>query len=177
MFSKRTMAALALAALAAAGAWAQQITRVAVVDLPKVYATFFRDSKAVRDFEERGARVKAEIERMTAEIQTLQRSKVDAAAAGDQEKALRLEAEAARKDSFLREYYRVKTAELEDQRKKLSQSDAFLSQVLAAIGKVAEAEGFSVVLKLSDAAGVVWYSPTVDISDKVVQALLAEAGR
>ena len=42
---------------------AQQLTRFAVVDLPKVYLAFFRESRAVRDFEERSARVKEALER------------------------------------------------------------------------------------------------------------------
>jgi outer membrane protein len=70
---------------------AQQLTRFAVVDLPKVYTAFFRDSRAVREFEERSARVQTEIDRMTAEIQTLRSSHLDAQGRGDQAQALRRE--------------------------------------------------------------------------------------
>ncbi len=48
---------------------AQQLTRIAIVDLPRVYTAFMAESRAVRDFEERSARVQADIDRMTAEIQ------------------------------------------------------------------------------------------------------------
>ncbi|MDR3145551.1 MAG: OmpH family outer membrane protein, partial [Treponema sp.] len=57
---------------------AQQLTRFAVVDLPRVYTSFFRDSRAVREFEERSARVQAEIDRMTAEIQSLRSAQLNA---------------------------------------------------------------------------------------------------
>jgi len=33
--------------------FSQQLTRFAVIDLPKVYQAFFRDSRAVRDFEDK----------------------------------------------------------------------------------------------------------------------------
>jgi len=174
---KRSGVIIALFWATAAMLQAQQLTRFAVVDLPKVYTTFFRDSKAVRDFEERSARVQSEVDRMSADLQTLQSSRLEAESAGNQEQVLRLEGEIFKKSEYLKEYYRLKTAELEDQRKKLSQSGTFLQQVYEEIKLVAESEGFSIVLNLKESAGILWYSPTVDITDKVIQNLMTKAGR
>ncbi|MFA6508037.1 MAG: OmpH family outer membrane protein [Treponemataceae bacterium] len=156
---------------------AQQLTRFAVIDLQRVFTTFYRDSKAVRDFEERSARVQADVDRMTAELQGLQRTKVDAESAKDSAGVLRLDQEITKKTDFLREYYRVKTAELEDQKKKLSQSSTFYQQVYDQIRSVAESDGYSIVLNLKDSSGIIWYSPTVDITDSVIQNLNTKAGR
>ncbi|MDR3335660.1 MAG: OmpH family outer membrane protein [Treponema sp.] len=156
---------------------AQQLTRFAVVDLTKVYTSFFRDSRAVREFEERSARVQAEIDRMTAEIQKLRSDQLDAQAKGDESRALRLENEIYRKSEYLKEYYQVKTAELADQRNKLSQSGSFLDQVYSEIRYIAESEGYSMVLNLKENTGILWYSQTVDITEKLIQNLLAKAGR
>ncbi|GAB1482853.1 OmpH family outer membrane protein [Treponema sp.] len=152
---------------------AQQLTRFAVVDLPKVYTVFYRDSKVVRDFEERSARVQSEIDRMSAEVQSLQAAKLDADAAGDHDRALRLETDLYKKSDFLREYYRVKTAELEDQKKKMSQSNSFLQQVYDEIKLVAESEGLWLELwaNSSGSSSILWYSPTVDVTDKIIQNL------
>lgn len=155
---------------------AQQLTRFAVIDLAKVYSAFFRDSRAVRDLEERSARVNAEIARMTAELQALNSQKLDAQATGDEQAVLRLESEIFRKSEYLKEYYRIKSAEIEDQKLKLSQSNAFLQQVMDEVRLVAESEGYSIVLK-KDTEGVLWYSPTVDITDIVIQKLMTKAGR
>jgi outer membrane protein len=174
---KRVLAILTLAAAFAVPAASQQLTRIAVVDLQRVFTTFYRDSKAVRDFEERSARVQSEIDRMTAEIQNLQRDKVDAERAQDSERVLRLESDIYKKTSFLQEYFRVKTAELEDQKKKLSQSSAFFQQVHDEIGLVAEKEGYSMVFNLRESTGVLWYSRTVDITDLVIESLNTKAGR
>ncbi|GHT63078.1 outer membrane protein [Spirochaetia bacterium] len=157
--------------------YAQQLTRFAVVDLPKVYTAFFRDSRAVREFEERSARVQTEIDRMTAEIQRLRSSHLDAQARGDQTQALRLENEIYRKSEYLKEYFQVKTAELEDQKNKLTQSGSFLDQVYDEIRFIAESEGYSMVLNLKEKNGILWYSPTVDITDKLIQNLASKAGR
>jgi outer membrane protein len=174
---KRFFLTALIAAACVAPAAAQQLTRIAVVDLQRVFTTFYRDSKAVRDFEERSARVQSEIDRMTAEVQGLQRDKVEAERAKDSERVLRLESDIYKKTSFLQEYFRVKTAELEDQKKKLSQSTAFFQQVNDEIGLVAEKEGYSVVLNLRESTGILWFSHTVDITDLVIESLNTKAGR
>ncbi|MEW6566233.1 MAG: OmpH family outer membrane protein [Spirochaetota bacterium] len=174
---KKMVLVSALFLSAVIGLSAQQLTRFAVVDLPKIYTAFFKDSKAVRDFEERSARVQADIDKMNAEIQALQKNRLDAAAAGDQQKVLALDNEIYKKTEYLKEYYRIKTAELEDQRKKLTQSDTFLKQVYDEIRIVAESDGYSMVLNLKESSGILWYSPTVDITDKVLNNLLTKAGR
>ncbi|MDR0388855.1 MAG: OmpH family outer membrane protein [Spirochaetaceae bacterium] len=174
---KKYCAVFVLFLFLGAFAGAQQLTRFAVVDLPRVYTAFFRDSRAVREYEERSARVQAEVDRMNQEIQNLRSSYVDAEAQGDRERALRLESEMYRKSEFLREYYQAKTAELEDQRRRLAQSNSFLQQVMDEIRFIAESEGYSMVLNLKENTGIIWYSPTVDITEKVIQNLRSKAGR
>ena len=157
--------------------YSQQLTRFAVVDLPRVYAAFFRDSRAVREFEERSSNVQAEIDKMTREIQELRSRRLDLVNQGDQSGVLRLENEIYRKSEYLREYYTVKTAELEDQRRKLAQSDGFMEQVYGEIRAIAESEGCTMVLNLKENTGIIWYSPTVDITDKVIQNLVNNSRR
>ena len=156
---------------------AQQLTRFAVVDLPRVYLAFFSESRAVRDFEDQSARVQAEIDRMTAEIQNLRVSQVNARAQGSNEQALRLESEINRRSDYLREYYRTMTEELEGIKSRLTQSETFLSQVYDEIRYVAESEGYTMVLNLRENNGILWYSPAVDITDKIIQSLRNKAGR
>jgi len=154
--------------------YSQQLTRIAVVDLPKVYSAYFRESRIVREFEERSAAIQAEIDKMTREIQELRAKRIDLVNQGDQTGALRLENEIYRKSEFLKEYYAVKTAELEDQKRKLAQSDSFLEQVYGEIRSIAESEGYTIVLNPKE---IIWYSPTVDITDKVIQNLANRSRR
>jgi outer membrane protein len=164
--------------LCAAGSlYAQQLTRFAVVDLPKVYSAFFRESRAVREFEERSTRVQNEIDRMSKEISDLRSKHADAVLQGDQAQSMRLENDLYRKSEFLKDYYNTKTAELEDQKRRLSQSSTFLEQVNGEIKYIAESEGYSMVLNLKESRGILWHSPTVDITDKLIQNLLDKAKR
>ncbi|GHT82728.1 outer membrane protein [Spirochaetia bacterium] len=156
---------------------AQQLTRFAVVDLNKVYTQFFRESRAVREWEERSAKVQSEVDRMSAEIQTLQSSFADAGARGDEDRALRIQNDIYRKQDFLREYYQAKKTELEEQMKKLSQSGSFLEQVRDEIRFIAESEGYSMVLNQRANTGILWFSPTVDITEKLITNLRTKSGR
>jgi outer membrane protein len=153
----------------------QQLTRFAVVDLPRVYTSFFRESKAVRDFEEKSAQVQANIDKYTAEIQRLKSQQATAQIEGKEAEALRMDADLYRRADYLRNYYETKTAELEDERKKLSSSGSFLEQVYNELQLIAESEGYTMVLNLKEAAGILWYSPTVDITAKVIDSLRSKA--
>ena len=160
----------------ARSAEAQMLTRFAVVDLNRVYMAFFSESRAVRDFEERSARVQSEIDRMSAEIQNLRVNMLNARAQGSMEQALRLEMEINRRTDFLMEYHQTQTAALEALKTRLTQSSSFLDQIYDEIRFIAESEGFSTVLSLRETAGILWYSPTVDITDRLIQSL-ARASR
>ena len=155
--------------------YSQQITRIAVVDLPKVYTAFFRESKAVREFEERSAGVQRDIDRMTRDIQTLRTRHADAVKSENQSEVLRLESEIARRTEHLRSFFQSKNEQLERERAQLAQSPSFLSQVNSEIKYIAESEGYSMVINLKDISGILWFSPSVDITEKLIQSLNTRA--
>jgi len=157
--------------------YGQQLTRFAVVDLSRVYMAFFRESSAVRQYEERAARVQSDIDRMTREIQELRSRYADAISRDNQTEALRLETQINSRSEYLREYYQIRTAELETQRKNLMTSGSFLDQVYNEMRFVAESEGYTMVINLNDNPSVIWYSQSVDITDKLIQSLLTRSSR
>ena len=170
---KRPVFALIFALGALASLPAQQLTRFAVVDLARVYSAFFLQSGPVRQLEADAASIQAEINRMSQEIQQLQSARLNAIAAGNQSQALQLENDIRGRTEFLREFHTVRTAELESRRRALAQADEFLGQVYSEIRAVAESEGFTMVLDLGTTPGIVWFSPIVDITDRLIQRLLA----
>jgi len=172
---KRILVFLFLSSVLSCLLYSQQLTRFAVVDMPKVYTAFFRDSRAVRQFEENSAKVQREIDKITKEIQDLKSKQVDAAGRGDQNEALRLETQVNRRSEYLRDYYTAKTAELENQKKNLMQSGSFLEQVYDEIRYIAESEGYTMVINLKDNSGIIWYSSTVDITDKLISNLMTKS--
>ena len=112
---------------------------------------------------------------MSADIMRLLAQKADADKSGDKSAALRFREEIDKKTHALTDFVSVKQAELDDQAKKLSATDAFSQDLYKQIQNVAETEGYSLVinLKSSDTVmnAVLWYSPMIDITSDVIQAL------
>ena len=53
----------------------------------------------------------------------------------------------------------------------LSQNDEFYKKLNATIRRIAENEGLSMIINVDKNQFVLWYSPSVDITDKVIDAL------
>jgi outer membrane protein len=175
MPAKRMAMLLGALALAATAAFGQQITRIAVVDLSKVISAYSKDAQAVKDFEQKKSQVQTDIDRMSAEIMRIMSMKADADKAGDKAGALRYRDDIDKKTKALTDFVSAKQAELDDQAKKLTTADTFSQDLYKQIQNVAETEGYSLVLNLksSDTVmnAVLWYSPMIDITDDVIQAL------
>ncbi|CEM60635.1 OmpH family outer membrane protein [Treponema phagedenis] len=151
--------------------FAQQITRFAVIDTSRIYTLFLRDSRAVRDYEAKKAKHQAEIKKMSDEIIMLRQKKVDAEAVGKENIAQKYDAMIASKTSFLVEYSKASNDELAAIRKNLTSDDEFYGKLYNAIKKIAESEGYTMVLDLQKDSGIVWYSPTVDITEQTIREL------
>jgi len=153
------------------GAYAEQITRFGVVDTARVYQSYFRNSAPVRNYESKKAQYQEEINKRTKEIQELQQKKVEYEKDENESAAMRLEAEITRKTDFLTEYTNAKNIELETIKNSLIRSDAFYQKLYATLSHVAESEGYSMILSLQQANAILWYSPSVDITDQVIREL------
>lgn len=154
----------------------QQITRVAVIDLQKVYMTYYKDSQAVRALEEDKIRVNDEIRRLSDEIKDLQRQRLQLAVSSDPQTLKAFDEKLYSKAQFLSDYVKIKQAEIDAKAQSLSQGDSFVQMLYRTVQAISEAEGFSLVLSSRDAtstgSSVIWFSPMIDITDKVIQALL-----
>ncbi len=170
----RILLAAGVLALAASAAFAEQITRVGILDIEKVYSVYFRESRAVKEFQEQKARVLREIKRIDDEILRLEAEKLEAENSGDAARALKLDTTIFQRKQYRDDYKRVKNEQLRQMSEKLYQSDAFLDELLAAIKYVAESEGFTLVLNNSRQyqGFFFYYTPEIDITEKVIQELM-----
>ena len=138
---------------------------------------FFNNNKIVkptapvRNYESKKAQFQEEINKRTQEIQELQQKKLDYEKDDNESAAMRLEAEITRKTDFLTEYTNAKNIELESIKNSLVRSDAFYQKLYATLSHVAESEGYSMILSLQQANAILWYSPSVDITDQVIREL------
>ena len=153
------------------GVFAQQITKFGVVDTARVYNAYFRDSAAVRNYEKKKSEFQEEINKRTEEIRNLQSKKVEYEKNDNEAMALRTQAEITKKSDFLLEYTSAKNVELESMQKSMQSSDAFNKKLSETLAKIAESEGYSMILSLQQANAILWYSNSVDITDQIIKKL------
>ena len=96
---------------------------------------------------------------------------IDLKEKGDEAGALKVESEITKKADYLAEFANAKNTELESIKRRIEKSDSFYSSLYDVIGRIAESEGYSMILSLQQANSILWYSPSVDITDKVINGL------
>jgi outer membrane protein len=155
----------------ASNVFAEQITKFAVVDTDRVYKAFFNNSQSMRNYEAKKASFQAEITRLTNELQDLKTRKSEYAVAGKNAEAEKLQEEINTKAQNLRDYTASKNAELKRIKGSMESGDAFYKRLYRIIGSVAEQEGYCMVLSPQQNNSILWYSDSVDITDKVIAQL------
>jgi outer membrane protein len=146
----------------------KSITRFAVVDMDRIMTGFGLSSQA---FNEKSAAVQAEIDKRNADLQDLN-AQLEAAKAENKRSQIRkLESEIQDKTRDTQDYVKKSFAELEQEKAKLRLNDDVLRRINNVLRIVAENEGYSMVLSKQDGSGILWYSPSVDITGKVLQYL------
>ncbi len=149
----------------------QQVTKFAVVDTARVYESFFRDTGPVRNYEAKKAEFQKEITEQTNELRNLQKRRAEYLKNNNEAAALKLESEISKRAEILTEYTNAKNIELETLRRSLQSSDEFYNKLYSTLERVAEAGGYSMILSLQDSNSILWYSPSVDVTDEVISTL------
>ena len=144
--------------LGAVFAWGEQLTTVAIIDITRVYNSFYRDSAQVRELENLRQQYQAEINEERARLRQVEE----------------LDARILEQRQFLQDLAARRQRQL-DAREENLVSDEFLAQLQDAIEYVAQSEGYTIVMR-RDAAGLQWWSSEVDISDLVLERLRRTTG-
>ena len=112
-----------------------------------------------------------EANKRTQEIQKLQQQKADYLSSGNESAAMRVDSEITKKTDILTQYTNAKNMELESLKNSLQNSDAFYKKLYNTLERVAEQGGYSMILSLQQANAILWYSSSVDVTDKVISEL------
>ncbi|GHV85892.1 outer membrane protein [Spirochaetia bacterium] len=146
------------------------ITRFAVVDMNRIFSAFAEQSADAKAFNEKRNKVQAEIDRMNRELQDLNARLEEAKAAEKRDQIRSLENQIKAKIQSTKNYIDTRYTELERDREQLSKNESFTTQINNVLRLVAESEGYSMILSKSD-TGILWYSPSVDITNKVIERI------
>jgi outer membrane protein len=145
-------------------------TKVGLCDVQRIREVYFKDSKAARDLEDFRNQYTKETAQINAEITDLDNQRMDADRAGNRDQALKLEKQVTAKKAYLDQYKQVKNQKYK-QLYEDAQSSTFVKEMADAIRRVAEAEGFALILRLNNFDAVVFYTQEIDLTDKVIKSL------
>jgi outer membrane protein len=155
----------------------QTITRFAVVDINKVTAAFADQFASAQGFNEKSAKVQAEIDRRNKELQELNAKLAEAQESGKEDQVKSLETQIKTKTQAVQNYIQTSFEDLEKERTRLTGNDDFLTRLNSVLKVVGESEGYSMILSKQDGSGILWYSPSVDITNKVIERIRSGSTR
>jgi Skp family chaperone for outer membrane proteins len=172
--SRLAAAALVLLALPLAGAFGQQqITNFCVVDKTRIQQAFFRESKRAKEYQAFLDLVKQELKTLDAEIEELERSRVEAVRVNSTAEADRLAREIATKKANRDAYAKLKDQDRLQRLADLMANDKFTRDMYAAIEYVCNQEGYAAAFDLAQTPLLGW-DPEIDVTDKVIARMNAD---
>ncbi|ORC37227.1 hypothetical protein B4O97_03290 [Marispirochaeta aestuarii] len=171
---KRIISALLLTLVLSSG-YSQVISRVGVVDLSKIFSQYFRESVSFRKIEELQTTYEEERRNIINQIDKLKEDKLDAQRNSNESLVLRIEKQIDEKQEYLKDYHSVMTNRINRLKESMQASSSLSSEILQAIGYVAEQEGYAVIYKAQD-PNILFFSKDADITDLVIQRLMRNAG-
>ena len=162
---------LFLISIFAISAQSQQITKFAVVDTAKVYQAYYRNSAPVRNYESKKQEFQNKIDSLIDELQKLHDKELEYKKNNNESMLLSIQSQITQKTDFLNEYTNAKNIELESLKTSLQNNDAFYKKLYETLSSIAESGGYTMVLSLQQNNSILWYSPSVDITELVISRL------
>jgi outer membrane protein len=150
---------------------APQFARIALVDVQRIYNSYYKEIPAVKAYDSLKSTVEAEINRQNGELTDIRQQKANAEKAGNADKARQLDAEINTRIAALKDYYAKNSAQLEQLRKAMPDSKDAMNNVYSQIAKNAQEGGLTLVLDYKNTDSIVWFSSTVDYSDRIISDL------
>lgn len=151
-------------------AFANEITKVGVIDISKVYTRYIKESADSRKIDELKNAYEEEISRRKVEIDKLNRELIKATDDDNQDLVAKLESDITIKKTNLQSYKIYKTKEINALITSDSSKKEFADKVYDEIQRIALQKGYSIIIKKTDPS-VYWSSTEIDITDLVIQGL------
>lgn len=176
MFTKQKRIGVAVAAilLAVVGpAVAEQLTTIAAFDMDQVLLSFYSDSAAIREYRTAEESYLLAFTAAQADLQELRARRATALDRNNNAQARNLANDILAQEEYLldlQERWYSQQGELLAE----LQGEEFFNRLYEVVQYVAEDNGYTMVVDISHAGSdVFWYSPAIDVTEDVVQELLA----
>jgi outer membrane protein len=164
----RTFAPLVIVLLlaVAGAAYAQQTTKIAIIDSQKAFGTSIEGKKAMAQIQDLGTKVKADIAKMEDAIRLLENRMNTGRLTMTNEAIMQLQADIDKKTTERKRYEEDQNGAAQTLYQNLMQR--IRTEMVAVIEALAKERGYDLVLDAAT-SGVVTASPAVDITDEVIK--------
>ncbi len=164
---KKISLGLMILTLCAVSGFSEQLSKIAVVDVGRILKSYYRESSGIREYDSIREDMNRELGKIQEGIDNLKVQIAEEEAKGNNAKVSELNGKLKKQVEYKQEYFASMSAKLASKESDLNLNSRFYSVLYKAIQYVAESEGYSLVLKTSD-ADLVWYHTEIDITDKVI---------
>lgn len=148
---------------------AEQITTVAVINIPAVMEAFPSEARGYENLSELKKRYQNEINDQIDKLNALKREKALAMKDEDYDRATSLDSRINNLANYITTLSEQRQRDL-TRRSQSPVSKAFLNKLQDAISYVSEEKGYTLVLQ-STMDGIQWWAPVIDITDDVIKRL------
>lgn len=152
------------------GLFAEQLSKIAVVDLQKIVKNSMRDSSALAEVQKLQKEMDVELGKIQNSITELNKKITEAEIAGDTVSIDGLKNQVEQKTKYKQQYFLSMQSKLKSKDQAIKANSAVYNQIYKAIQYVAESNGYSIVLKTSS-QDILWYHMEVDITNDVIARL------
>lgn len=164
---KKLSLTLIILTMCAAAGFSEQLSKIAVVDVGRILKSYYRESSGIREYDSIRENMNKELAKIQETIDDLRVRIAEEETNGNADKVEDLNNKLKKQLEYKQTYFASASAKLSAKESDLNLNSRFYSILYKAIQYVAESEGYSLVLKTSD-ADLVWYHTEIDITDKVI---------
>jgi outer membrane protein len=154
----------------ALSAFGEQITKVGVVDLTKIFNAFYKDSKTIKDLYDYWNETEAQLGKISKDISDLDEKREKAKQDGKDKDVLAYDKAISDKQEYQREYYRYRKLEYDKKFDTITKSSDLYNEILRVIEYIAVRDSYSLILKNNDPS-IIYYSKDIDITEDVLEYL------
>jgi len=158
--------AAGLVLLPAAGLFAQQQPKIAVVDSAKAFQTSIEGKKATAQLQDRDAKIKADIQKLDDSIRALENRLSTGRLTMTQEALVATQADLERRQTERKRYEEDATRDMQQFSNNIVQR--IRGEMIAIIDALAKERALDLVLDLQT-SGAAYANPAIDITDEVVR--------
>lgn len=151
--------------------YANELTKVGIVDTNKVYQRYIKESSKARKFNDYKEQLEKEISKRKIEIDQIEQELIKARDDDNEALTFELDSKLKVKKINLQEYVKHKNRELNAMISTDASKSEFSGKLYDAIRQIGLQNGYSVILKKSDPA-IIWMHNEVDITELVIQELM-----